>query len=64
MTRNVKPVHVSLEDRTDEPGRFTRLPQPIPMEDTITSSEASAVPEEKDDYWREVEWMLRVTGGA
>ncbi len=30
----------------------------------ITSSEASSVPEEKDDYWREVEWMLRVSGGG
>jgi hypothetical protein len=30
----------------------------------VTTSEASAMPEEKDDYWREVEWMLRVTGGG
>jgi hypothetical protein len=28
----------------------------------VTSAEASARPEEKDDYWREVEWMLRVSG--
>jgi hypothetical protein len=30
----------------------------------ITSAEASTVPAEKDDYWREVEWMLRVAGGG
>jgi hypothetical protein len=30
----------------------------------VATSEASALPEEKDDYWREVEWMLRVTGGG
>lgn len=47
-----------------ETGRFERLPEPIRPEDMVTSAEASAVPPEKDDYWREVEWMLRVTGGG
>ncbi len=45
------------------PGRFSRLPEPIPLERTIASSESGPHPEEKDDYWREVEWMLRITGG-
>jgi hypothetical protein len=30
----------------------------------VTSSESAPPPEEKDDYWREVEWMLRVSGGS
>ena len=44
-------------------GRFARLPDPIPLERTIASSESEPHPEEKDDYWREVEWMLRLSGG-
>ena len=44
--------------------RYAHLPEPIRLEDTITSAEVQAVPEEKDDYWREVEWMLRVTGAG
>lgn len=44
--------------------KYRRLPEPISIEDTITSAEAQSVPEEKDEYWREVEWMLRVAGGG
>jgi len=44
-------------------GKYAHLPEPIRLEDTVTSSEAGPHPEEKDDYWREVEWLLRVTGG-
>lgn len=48
-----------------DPGsRYAELPPPVRLEDTGTSSEASSLPPEKDDYWREVEWMLRVSGGA
>jgi hypothetical protein len=43
---------------------WRRLPPPVPRERTVATSEASPHPEEKDDYWREVEWMLRVTGGS
>ena len=46
------------------PGKYSHLPEPVRPEDMVTSEEASAVPEEKDDYWREVEWMLRVTGAG
>jgi len=56
-----------MADATDPrpgPGKYARLPEPIRLEDTITSAEVQAVPEEKDDYWREVEWMLRVTGAG
>jgi len=44
--------------------RWKHLPQPIRLEDTVTTSEASSLPSEKDEYWREVEWMLRVTGAG
>jgi hypothetical protein len=36
----------------------------VRLEDTVTSEEATVMPEEKDEYWREVEWMLRVTGAG
>ena len=44
--------------------KYSRLPEPIRVEDTITSVDVVVPPEEKDDYWREVEWMLRVAGGG
>jgi hypothetical protein len=44
--------------------KYRRLPEPVHLEDTITSAEATGVPEEKDDYWREVEWMLRIAGAG
>ena len=47
-----------------EPGRYARLPEPIDPDHMVTSEEATPIAEEKDDYWREVEWMLRVTGGG
>ena len=43
--------------------KYAHLPDPIRLDQTVTSSEAGPHPEEKDDYWREVEWLLRVTGG-
>jgi hypothetical protein len=42
--------------------RYRTLPEPIRPEDMITSVDVSPVPDEKDDYWREVEWMLRAVG--
>jgi hypothetical protein len=56
--------HRPLQPTPVEPGAYTRLPEPIRIEDTITSVEVDPAPEEKDDYWREVEWMLRVTGAG
>ena len=47
-----------------EPGTYLRLPEPLRLEDTITSAEATPVQHEKDDYLREMEWFLRVAGGA
>ena len=46
------------------PDAYRSLPEPVRVEDTVTSAETHGVPEEKDEYWREVEWMLRVTGAG
>jgi hypothetical protein len=43
--------------------KWTRLPDPIRPEDMITSAQSLARPQEKDDYWREVEWMLKTSAG-
>jgi hypothetical protein len=45
-----------------EPGKYARLPQPIDPEDMVTSAEATPIQTEKDDYLRELEWMLRTSG--
>lgn len=47
-----------------EPGTYSRLPEPIDPDEMVTSAEATPIPEEKDDYLREVEWMLRTSGLA
>lgn len=48
-----------------EPGnKYRKLPEPVRLEDTVTSFDVEPVPEEKDDYQREVDWMLRVAGGG
>lgn len=44
--------------------RFARLPEPVAFGDLRTSQDPEPVHEEKDDYWREVEWMLRTSGGV
>jgi hypothetical protein len=46
------------------PNKYAKLPEPIRPEDMITSLDVEPVQEEKDDYWREVEWMLRTSGLA
>ena len=47
-----------------EPGKYAHLPEPIDPEDLVTSEEATPIQAEKDDYLREVEWMLRTSGLA
>ncbi len=49
---------------TELTNKYAWLPEPISVEDTITSHDIVVPEPEKDDYWREVEWMLRVTGGG
>jgi hypothetical protein len=52
-------------ERVPEPAgerRWTRLPEPVRLEDTITSAQSSPPPEERDGAWHEVEWMLRTSG--
>jgi len=44
--------------------RYKKLPEQIRPEDMITSAESKSFPAEKDEYWREVEWMLRTTGAG
>lgn len=53
-----------MTDRPTPRSRFAELPELIKSEDMVTSLEASPVPETKDDYWREVEWMLKITGAG
>jgi hypothetical protein len=44
------------------PNKYAHLPDPIRPEDMVTSLDVQPVQPEKDDYWREVEWMLRTSG--
>ena len=46
-----------------DPQRFKQLPPPVPRDLQRTSEESRAVPQEKDDRLREMEWMLRVSAG-
>lgn len=60
MSRKPRPIRPTPV----QPGAYAQLPEAVRLEDTVTSAESTAVPEEKDEYWREVEWMLRVSGGG
>ncbi|HET6625517.1 MAG TPA: hypothetical protein VFG63_03940 [Nocardioidaceae bacterium] len=51
----------TMTDRNPE-NPYRELPAPIRVEDMITSHDVVSRPVEKDDYWREVEWMLRTVG--
>jgi hypothetical protein len=53
-----------MADRQQDENRYRALPEPVRLEDTVTSVDVTPVQPEKDDYWREVEWMLKVTGGG
>ncbi len=46
-----------------DPDRFRSLPDPIPPELMRTSQVSHPGPEEKDDRFREMEWLLRVSAG-
>jgi|tagenome__1003787_1003787.scaffolds.fasta_scaffold13721478_1 hypothetical protein len=63
LDENVDQPWPLAADSAPEQSRYAHLPEPIRLDQTVTSSEAGPHPEEKDDYWREVEWLLRVTGG-
>ena len=43
-------------------GRFTRLPEPIRLEDTVTSEDVVVVHETDQDQ-NEVRWLLRNAAG-
>jgi hypothetical protein len=42
--------------------KYAKLPEPIRPEDMITSLDVQPVQPGQDDYWREVEWLLRTAG--
>lgn len=42
---------------------FTQLPEPVRLEETITSQDVTAQVED-DEAFRENAWMLRAAGGA
>ena len=53
-----------MTDDVDTHNKYATLPEPIRAEDMVTSLDTEPAPQDKDDYWREVEWMLKVTGGG
>ena len=52
-----------MDVSSKDPDRFRRLPAPIRVEDMIATHDATTHPEEKPDELREVEWLIRTTGG-
>ena len=42
--------------------KYRTLPEPIRPEDMVTSLDVEPVPEQKNDYLRELEWFLRAAG--
>lgn len=44
-------------------GKYAHLPEPVRLEDTITSKDIDTNHEEISDDRREREWMLRNAGG-
>lgn len=48
----------------DPTNKYRTLPEPIKVEDMIESTDVEPVQEEKDGPWHDIEWMLRVAGGA
>lgn len=47
---------------TPEPRDYTRLPEPIPLEAMITSTDVVVPQDEGDEAARERGWMLRTAG--
>jgi hypothetical protein len=41
---------------------FTRLPEPVDLDDTVTSEDSVVVEPEKDDWQRENDWMIKTVG--
>jgi hypothetical protein len=49
---------------TEQPtNKYAKLPEPIRLEDTITSHDVEPVPAQKGGPWHEIEWMLRTAAG-
>jgi hypothetical protein len=54
---------VPMDVTPKDPDRFKHLPAPVRLEDTVSTHDATTHPEEKPDELREVEWLIRTTGG-
>jgi len=46
-----------------DPQQFRTLPEPVSLDDTVSEHESLSRTPEMDDEWREVQWLLKVTGG-
>jgi hypothetical protein len=62
--RRVRPRISIVASGKRAPGKYSTLPEPVQMEDTVENVDVGVHPPEKDEYWREVEWMLRTSGLA
>jgi hypothetical protein len=62
--RRVRPRISIVASGKRAPGKYSTLPEPVPLEDTVENVDVLVHPPEKDEYWREVEWMLRTSGLA
>ena len=43
---------------------YAHLPEPVRLEDTITSADVSEVPATVDEARAEIDWLLRTGGGG
>jgi hypothetical protein len=62
--RRARPRITFVASGKHVPGKYSTLPEPVPLEDTVENVDVLVHPPEKDEYWREVEWMLRTSGLA
>ncbi len=53
---------MSATPEAPRPNPYARLPEPIPVEEMITSQPDGDPPAEKNDELREVEWLIRTAG--
>ena len=60
VRRTIEPMSAPLEPL---PGPdFTRLPEPVDLDETVTSQDVVVVAPEKDDWQRENDWMIKTVG--
>lgn len=64
MRRTSRRPPPGTESPAEKAARWRHLPPPIRPEEMRTSAEVTEYDEPQDDYWREVQWMLKITGGG